>query len=53
MVSNKTRGKNIDHDGSAEELSGDDVWRIFEDREGNVWVHERTGHQMREAGSHT
>jgi signal transduction histidine kinase/ligand-binding sensor domain-containing protein len=34
----KIRGKNVDHYGSAEGLSGDVVRNIFEDREGNIWV---------------
>lgn len=31
-------GKQVDHFGSADGLSGDSVRRFFEDREGNVWV---------------
>ena len=34
----KIRGKNVDHYGSAEGLSGDVVRSIFEDREGNIWI---------------
>lgn len=34
----KIHGKNVDHYGTAEGLSGDVVRKIFEDREANIWV---------------
>ena len=42
----KIRGKNVDHYGSAEGLSGDVVRNIFEDREGNIWVSTSGGLDM-------
>jgi signal transduction histidine kinase/ligand-binding sensor domain-containing protein len=42
----KIRGKNVDFYGTAEGLSGDVVYQIFEDREGNVWVATSEGLDM-------
>jgi PAS domain S-box-containing protein len=42
----KIRGKNVDHYGSAEGLSGDVVRNIFEDRDGNIWVSTSGGLDM-------
>jgi PAS domain S-box-containing protein len=42
----KIHGKNVDHYGSAEGLSSDAVWNLFEDREGNVWVSTAGGLDM-------
>ncbi|MGA2539525.1 MAG: two-component regulator propeller domain-containing protein [Terracidiphilus sp.] len=34
----RIHGTDVDHFGSADGLSGDEASRIFEDREGNLWV---------------
>jgi ligand-binding sensor domain-containing protein len=38
-------GGKVEHFGSADGLSGDDVQRCFEDREGNLWVLTIQGHR--------
>jgi ligand-binding sensor domain-containing protein len=39
----RIQGNKVDHFGSSDGLSGDDVTRLFQDREGNIWIATSSG----------
>ncbi|MGD0648396.1 MAG: two-component regulator propeller domain-containing protein [Acidobacteriaceae bacterium] len=53
----RIQGNKVDHFGSSDGLSGDDVTRLFQDREGNIWIATSSGidslHDLRVASFST